>query len=139
MAGALGCDHDDIDIGARLDQAKVDVEAMRKGEGRTGLQIGVQVFGIDGGLMLIGRQDHQDVGPLGRFLVAQHLETGTFRLLGGGRTLAQGDGHILHARITQVLRMGVALAAITEDGDLLVGDEVQVGIGVVIDFHWFSP
>jgi hypothetical protein len=50
----------------------------------------------------------------------------------------QGDGHFLDAAVAQVLGMGVALRTITEDGDLLAGDQVQIGVGVVIDFHWTS-
>jgi hypothetical protein len=41
------------------------------------------------------------------------------------------------ARIAQVLGMCVALRAIAEHCDLFRLDQVQVGIGVVIDFHVF--
>ena len=34
--------------------------------------------------------------------------------------------------------MGVALAAIANDGDLLVLDQTEVAIGVVINFHGSS-
>src|SRR5690606_4898700 len=37
--------------------------------------------------------------------------------------------------VAQVLRVRVALAAVAENGDLLFGDQAQVGIGVVVDFH----
>ena len=58
-----------------------------------------------------------------------HLEAGAFGLLRGGRTGAQRDGDFLDAAVAQVLRMGMALAAIADDGDLLVGDQVEIGIG----------
>lgn len=37
----------------------------------------------------------------------------------------------------QVQRVGVATAAVADDGDLLVLDEIDVAIPVVIDAHWF--
>ena len=40
VAGALGRDHDHVDIGARLDQAEVDVEAVGEGERGAGLHVG---------------------------------------------------------------------------------------------------
>ena len=47
------------------------------------------------------------------------LKPGGFGLLGGGRAFAQGDGDFVDAAVAQVLRMGMALAAIADDGDLL--------------------
>src|SRR5690606_33172166 len=73
--------------------------------------------------------------PAGRFLVAHDLEAGAFGLPGRGRARAQRDRDVLHAAVAQVLRVGVALAAVAEHGDLLVGDQVQVGVGVVINLH----
>jgi hypothetical protein len=31
--------------------------------------------------------------------------------------------------------MGMALRTVTEDGDLLAGDQVQIGVAIVIDTH----
>ena len=113
----------------------MDVEAVREGEGGAGAQIALDVVLPDRGLMLVGREDHQDVGPFGRFLVRQHLEAGALRLGGRSRAGAERDGNFLHAAVTQVLRMGMALRAIAEDGDLLAGDQVQIGVAIVIDTH----
>ena len=70
VAGALGRDHDHVDVGARLDQPEMDVEAMREGERGAGLHIALEVVGLDRRLMLVGREDHEDVGPVGGFGVA---------------------------------------------------------------------
>src|SRR5262249_22954391 len=51
--------------------------------------------------------------------------------------LAQGDGDILDAGIAQIERMGMALAAIADDDDLLAFNQVQVGVAIVIDTHGF--
>src|SRR3546814_2196849 len=85
------------------------------------------------GLVLVGGEDHDDVRPFGGVGVGHHLEAGLFGLLSRGRAFAKRDRHVLDARIAQILRMGVALAAIADDRDLLVGDEVQIGVAIVID------
>src|SRR3546814_4787180 len=88
------------------------VEAMSEGESRAGLQIVLEIVIIDRGLMLVGRKDHDDVGPCGGFSIAEHLEAGVFSLFGGRGTGAQGDGDFCHAGIAQVLGVGMALTAI---------------------------
>ena len=45
------------------------------------------------------------------------------------------DRHVLDARVTQIQRVGVALAAVADDGDLLALDEVQVGVAIVVNTH----
>jgi len=47
----------------------------------------------------------------------------------------QADDEVLYAALTQVERMGVALAAIADDGDFLRLDDREIGVGFVIDFH----
>ena len=137
VAGALRRDHDHVDIRRGLDQAEMDVEAVGESEGGTLLHVALKIVFPDRSLVFVGREDHQDVGPPSRFLVAQHLEAGAFGLLGACRTRTQGDGNFLDAAVAQVLRMGVALRTIAEHSDLLAGDEVKVRIGVIIDFHFF--
>ena len=55
--------------------------------------------------------------------------------LARGRTFAKRNGDILDAAVAQVLGVGVALAAVADNCDLLVGDQVDVAVGVVIDLH----
>src|SRR5207247_8637616 len=38
----------------------------------------------------------------------------------------------------QIERVGVALAAVADDGDLLALDQVQVGVAVVVNAHVFG-
>jgi hypothetical protein len=35
--------------------------------------------------------------------------------------------------------MGMALAAITDNGDLLVFDQLQIGVTIIINAHFFLP
>src|SRR3546814_18929450 len=89
--------------------------------------------------MLVGGGDHDDVGPFGRFLVGKHLEAGGLGLFGGGRAGAECDRDFLHAAVAHVLRVGVALAAIPADGDLLPLDYFLVGFATVITLHVCFP
>src|SRR3546814_1279492 len=89
--------------------------------------------------MLVGGVDHDDVGPFGRFLVGKHLEAGGLGLFGGGRAGAECDRDFLHAAVAHVLRVGVALAAIADDGDLLALDQFLVGVAIVINLHVCLP
>ena len=49
--------------------------------------------------------------------------------------LAQRDRNLLHTAIAQIERVGVALAAVPDNGDLLAFDEVQVGVAIVVNTH----
>jgi hypothetical protein len=69
VARALGRDHDDVDIRWRFNQAEMNVEAMRKGKRRTRLHIALQIIVPNCSLMLIGGEDHDDIGPSSGFCV----------------------------------------------------------------------
>ena len=137
VARAFRRDHADVEIGARLDQVEVDVEAVREHQRRALLHVGLKVVLVDVALQLVGRQHHDDVGPLGRLGDFHHLEAGALGLLGRGRALAQRDGHVLDAAILEVQRVRVTLAAVADDRDLLALDEIDVGITIVINAHGF--
>ena len=102
MAGALGRDHQHVEIRARLDQVEMHVEAMREEKGRALLHVGVQVIVVDVGLELVRREHHHHVGPFGRLGNTHDLEARTFRLLRGGRTFTQGDDDFADAGILQI-------------------------------------
>ncbi len=118
-----------------FDQAEMDVQAMRESQRGAGTQIALDVVLVDRGLMLVRREDHEHVGPLCRVCIGEDLEAGAFRLLGRGRAGAQRDRDLCNAAVAQILRVGVALAAIAEDGDLLALDEPDVGVAIVINTH----
>src|SRR5262249_60587433 len=73
--------------------------------------------------------------PFGGVGDVEHLELLAFGLLRRARALAQRHRDLLDAGVAQVQRMGMALAAIADDGDLLALDQVQVGVAVVIYAH----
>ena len=139
VARALGRDHADVEVGARLDQIEVHVEAVREHQRRPVLHVVAQLLLVDVGLQLVRRQHHHDVGPLGGL---GHLHDLELLLLGLGdaeRALAQRDRHVLAAGIAQVQRVRMPLAAVADDGHLLALDQVDVGITIVIDAHVTFP
>ena len=139
VAGALGGDHQDVDVRARLDQLEVDVEAMGEKQGGALLHVPGQAVLVDVRLQFVRRQHHQDVGP-GRGLVrGHHGEASTFGLLGRAGAGAQGDADVLDAAVAQVHGVGVALAAITDNADLLVLDQIHIGVAVVENAHDLVP
>src|SRR5690606_33745655 len=89
MTGRLGRDHDDVEIGAGHDLVVVDVEAVGEGQHRALLQIGLDVVLVDGALVFVRSQQHDDVGPLAGLVDALDGETGRFRLGGGGGARTQ--------------------------------------------------
>jgi hypothetical protein len=66
------------------------------------------IGGVETALVLVGREDDDDVGPLGRFCGRQHGETGLLRLDDGLGIGLQADDD-LDSGVTQVERVRVAL------------------------------
>jgi len=133
VAGSLRGDEDDVHTLGSLDVAEADVETVRESEGLARCEVGLDLVVVDAALVLVGREDHDDVGPCGGVGDGLDLEAVLLRLGRGLRAILQRDGD-LDARVTQVLRVGVALRAVADDGDLLALDEGEVGILVVDHF-----
>ncbi len=135
VAGALGRDHHDVEIAARLDQVEMHVEAVREHQRGARLHVGGEMAVINVGLQFVRRHHHHDVGPFGALRRLHDLEFLAFRLFHPARGLAQHHRDLLDAAVAQIERVGVALAAVTDDGDLLALDQVQVGVAIVINTH----
>src|SRR6478609_3355401 len=136
VAGALRGDHEDVDALGRGDVAEADVEAVAEDQGVAGGELGGDLLGVQLPLVLIGSEDDDDVGllrGLGRGEDAQALGLGLRPTLGAR---LQADAHV-DARVAQGQRMGVALAAVADDRDVLALDQGQVGVVVVEHLsHW---
>ena len=132
MARALRGAHDDVDVLGSLDVAVVDVEAVGEGQGVAGLQVGSDVLLVDLGLQLVGNEDHDDVAFLGGLVHGGDLQAGLFGLSPALGALAQADAHV-DAGIHEVEGMGMALGAVTDDGDLLALDDLRIDVVFVVD------
>ena len=99
VARPLGRHHEDIEIGARLDQVEMDVEAMGKRQGRTFLHIIKEAFAIDIGLQLVRGQHHHHICPSRGFADRLHGQTGRLGLLCAGGAFPQRDPHVSQAAV----------------------------------------
>ena len=114
-----------------LDLAVVDVEAVGEGQSLASGEVGGDVLLIHIGLTLVVDEDHDDIGNLGGL---GGLHNGEAVLLCHGPALAalvQADDHVT-AGITQIHGVGVALGAVTHDGNLLASEVVEVAILFVV-------
>jgi hypothetical protein len=93
--------------------------------------VGRDHLAIQRRLMFIRRQHHHDIGLRNRIGQIGHREPGLLGL-GGGRRSRPQPHHDIDARILEVVGMGMALRAITQDGDLAGLDQGQIGIFVVV-------
>ena len=140
MARALRGNHEHRVILGGLDVAVVNVEAVSEGDGGTRLDVGLDVVGPDGALVLVGGQDHDHVGlggSLGHGLDLEALLLGEVDRL-GGRT--QADDHV-DTGIAQVQRVGVALGAVADDCDFLAFEDGKIAVVLIPDLcchYWHS-
>ena len=136
VAGRLGRDHGHVDILRRDDLAEVDIEAMREHEGLSGLQVRGDLLLVDGALMVVGDQDHHDVGGLAGFGRGHDVETGRLGFVPVG---AAGDvgNHDVDSGIPEVESVGMALAAVADDGYRAALERTQISIFFVITIRHY--
>ena len=134
MARPLGRDHEDVHIGRRDDLFEMDVEAVSTGQAGPRPQPGFDIGLIHFAGHLVRGQNHDDIGLFGRLGDLLDQKTGAFGLGPRAAARLEGDPHV-HAAVTQVERVGVALAAVADNGDLLVLEQGQVGVFVVVNIH----
>ena len=79
MTGALGRDHNDVDVLGGLDAAKVDIEAVGKRKGLALGEVGLDGLLIERRLLFIIDKDHNDVGNLCCFCGCHNRKTLCFR------------------------------------------------------------
>src|SRR5690554_77398 len=133
VAWTLRGNHDDVDTFRGFDVTEADVETVAEQDGLAICKVRLDVVGIEVALVLVGCEDDDDVGPFSRLSRAQYLEAGFLGLGNRLRAFLQANDNV-DARVAQVLRVGVALRAVADDGNLLALDDRQVGVFVVRDF-----
>ncbi len=84
MAGTLRGDHQHVEIGTRVEQIEMHVEAVREQQRRALLHVVVQMLAVDIALQFVGGEHHHEISPFGGLGDFHHLEAGGLRLLGGG-------------------------------------------------------
>ena len=104
---------------------------MREHEGDVGRHVGRDLGVVDLGGGLVGREVHDDVGPLGDFGDGADVEAGLAGAFGVGGVGAEADADV-DAGVLEVERVGVALRAVADDGDFFGLDEGEVCVCVVV-------
>ena len=135
VARSLRGDHGDIDILRRNDLAKMDVEAMREHEHVAGLKVRGDVFLVKARLKLVVDQDHDDIGLLCGFGGGVDREALLFGALPGLTALVKADDDV-KAGLLEVQRVGMALAAVADDGDFLSLKIGKVAVFLIIDLRF---
>ncbi len=134
VAGSLRGHHPHVQVGAGHHLVVVHIEAVGERQGGALLDVRLHVVLVHLGDLLVGQQDHHDVGGLHGLVHFEHRQAGLADLVPGSATLAQAD-HDLHAAVVQVLGVCVALRAVADDGHGLALDQAQVTVLVVENFH----
>ncbi|MEZ4768545.1 MAG: hypothetical protein R2844_08975 [Caldilineales bacterium] len=128
----LGGNHAHVHVGRRHDLAEANVEAVGEHQRLAGRQVRLDAGLVDARLGLVGDDDHDDVGLGSRLVHRLDGQAGCFRL---GPALGVGietDPHI-DAAVAQVERVGVALAAVADDGYLAACQPPEISVLVVVD------
>ena len=139
VAGAFGGDHEHVDVGARVEQVEVHVQAVGEGEGAAGLHVRAELVAVEVALALVGGQDHDDVGPFRRIARVHDLQVRAFSLGHASGIWAQADREFGRAAIFEIVGVSMSLAAVADDRNLLALDQVHVGIAVVVHAHQAFP
>ncbi len=137
VAGALGGDHDHVQVSTGNDLVVVHIEAVSEGQHAALLDVRLDVVLVNVRDVLIRQQNHDHVGGANGVSHFGNLQASAFSLGPRGTALAQTDRHI-DAGVAQVLSVGMALGAVTNDGDLLALDQGEVSVLIVINLH-FMP
>ena len=89
---------------------------------------------VDGTLLLIGHEHHDHVARFGGFGHGTHFQTIRDGLLPGCATRPQPHDD-LRARVAQVLRMGMPLTAVSDDGEHAIAQPRALGVTLVVHAH----
>ena len=118
-------------IGGRNDLAVMNVEAVGKGQRGTLFEVGLDVLFIERSLLLVVDEDHDDIGGLDGVTRNHDLEAGGGGGVDGFGALVEPDDDV-GAGILQVERVGVALAAVTDDRDGLALENAEIAVLFVV-------
>ena len=117
VAGALGRDHDHVDVVGKVDAAVVDREAVGEEDGRARIEAGRDLVAEERCLRPVRHEDRDDLGALHRVGDVAHRQPGVLGVAAGGARRLQADDD-LDARVGEVERVRVTLAPVADHRDL---------------------
>src|SRR5205823_5952579 len=112
----LGRDHDNINIRRRNNGFEMNAETVREAEDLTFHEIRLDGRTVQRSMGLIGRDNLKPVGLLGSFGGGENGKTVSLCLLCTLAGRIETNDHVIPA-VTQVLGLGMSLAAISKNGD----------------------
>jgi hypothetical protein len=115
-----------------LDLVEVEVETMAGHQDGTWLEIRPNRRLVDIPLKFIRQQNVDHISLLDGIFNRQRLKAMAFGEVIIGTTRSLGDNDIEPA-VSQVLSLGMALAAISNDGNRFAGKNGEVGVSFVVD------
>ena len=130
VARAFRSDHEDVDCGRRNDLFEVDVEAVSKSKSAAVFQVRSDFICIDVSLFFVRNQDHRDICVFYSFRNGFNFKAGFFGFSDGFAAFIQADDDV-DAAVFEVQRMGMALAAITDDCDFFAFHYIPVYILII--------
>jgi hypothetical protein len=89
-------------------------------------------------MLLIRQQNHHHIGDPDSVVDFHHGQARLAHLVPRGTAFAQANHH-LDTAVIEVLCVGMALAAVADDGHGLALDQAQITVLVVKNFHGISP
>ena len=124
---SLGSDHEHIYIAGRHDLLKVNVKAVGESQSLAGGQVRFNVLLIDGSLLLIRGQDHDNVSSLCSLSGGHNLQANALCMLPGLGAIVQTNNYV-HTALFQVQRMGVTLRTKADHSNGLALQVIQITI-----------
>ncbi len=112
MAWRLRRNHEDVEIIPWIKQVEMHVEPVREGECGARPHVPLQVRAVEIGLVLVRRQNHDDIGHLRRLSRARHFQACGLCLRDTGGGGAKANDNIRDTAVAQIQGMGVALTAV---------------------------
>ena len=131
MAGSLGGDHADVNVGRGLDRAEVDAEAVREHQGLASRKVRGDVGLVQRALDVVRNEDHHDVGGLDCVGCLHDCQTGGLDLCAALAVCREAHNHV-EPGIAQVQRVRVALAAVADNGDFLALEGGDTAVLLVV-------
>lgn len=132
VTGALGRDHEHVDVCGRNDLLEVDIKAVRERKVLALGKVGSDALAIDICHALVGREHHDDVRTLRGFRNGIDFEARLDRLGVALAALSQADDDV-HAAVFQIERVCMTLAAVADDGDGLAAESLKIAVCFVED------
>src|SRR6185503_10223669 len=132
VAGTLGRNHDDVNIGRRNDGLEMNAEAVGKAEDLALRETRLDILLVEVALSFVGSENLDPVGFLCCLGWRENREAIRFRLGGATPARVQTDNHAV-AAVAEVLGLRVSLTAVAEDGDGLALEGIWIGVVLIKD------